>query len=241
MHPFSLPHPADTPPSSEQDLLDRAQSLQGLSLGQLAEHAGWHVPTQLRQAKGWAGQLLENYLGASAGSKQAQDFPELGVELKTLPINEQGQPAETTYVCIAPLLHLNGVNWQQSNVRNKLQRVLWLPIDGRRSIPPAQRVVGPAVLWTPSEEENAWLQADWEEITEAIVLGHVEQITARTGRYLQLRPKAANGSALTPAFGPEGSMIQTRPRGYYLKKAFTQQILDRALSGIATTAHGAVE
>lgn len=232
----SLPLPADSAPTSEQALLERAQALQGLSLGQLAEQAGWTTPTQLRHAKGWAGQLIELYLGASAGSKQAQDFPELGIELKTLPINDQGQPAETTYVCIVPLMHLNGVSWQASNVRNKLQRVLWLPIDGRRSISPGQRVIGPAILWSPSPEEDACLQADWEEITEAIILGDIEQITARTGKYLQLRPKAANGSVLTAAFGPQGDIIQTRPRGYYLKKAFTQQILDRAL-GLSSTDH----
>ncbi|WP_113907159.1 DNA mismatch repair endonuclease MutH [Aliidiomarina celeris] len=220
---------AVSPPESEQALLERARALQGFTLGQLAEQAGWVTPTSLRHAKGWAGQLLELYLGATAGSKQAQDFPELGVELKTLPIGENGIPAETTYVCIAPLLHLNGVQWAESNVRNKLQRVLWLPIDGRRAIPPGDRVVGPAILWSPTATQDAQLKADWEEITEAIVLGQVEHITARTGKFLQLRPKAASGSVLTAAVGMHGEMIQTRPRGYYLKKAFTQHILAEAL------------
>jgi|SRR5690554_5077936 len=221
--------PATAAPTTEAELYTRARALAGYSLGQLAEQAGWVTPAHLRQAKGWAGQLLELYLGASAGSRQEQDFPHLGVELKTIPINASGMPLETTYVCIAPLLHLNGVQWEQSNVHNKLQRVLWIPLDGRREVPPGDRVVGPAVLWSPTPEQNSALQQDWEEITERIVLGQIEHITARTGTVLQLRPKAADGTVLTDAIGPNGQMIQTRPRGYYLKKEFTFQVLAEAL------------
>ncbi|CUS47292.1 MAG: DNA mismatch repair protein MutH [Idiomarinaceae bacterium HL-53] len=221
--------PATTPPNSEQELLERARQLNGFRFSELAEAANWQVPLHLRNAKGWAGQLLELYLGASAGSRQAQDFPHLGIELKTIPVDETGTPLETTYVCIVPLLDLNAVSWEQSNIRNKLQRVLWIPVDGRRHIPPGERVVGPAVLWSPTEEENQRLQADWEELTERIVLGEIENITARNGAVLQLRPKAANGRKLTPAIGPNGNYIQTRPRGYYLKKHFTASILQQAL------------
>lgn len=44
---------------------------------------------------------------------------------------------------------------------------------------------------------------------------------------MQIRPKAADGSALTEAIGPEGTIIEVRPRGFYLKKDFTRQILQR--------------
>lgn len=229
MHNTRFPLPAISPPSDEAELLSRARALAGFSLGQLAEAAGWITPPNLRTAKGWAGQLIEHYLGATAGSRQEQDFPHLGVELKTIPINDIGEPLETTYVCIAPLLHLNGVHWQQSNVYNKLQRVLWMPLDGRRQIPPGERIIGPALLWSPTPEQNFALQQDWEEITEKIVLGQIEQITARTGAVLQLRPKAADGRALTAAIGACGQLIQTRPRGYYLKKEFTSHLLAHAL------------
>ena len=61
---------------------------------------------------------------------------------------------------------------------------------------------------------------------DLIVLGHIEQITARYGEVLQLRPKGMNGQALTDAYGPNGSRIRTRPRGFYLKKHFTQALLN---------------
>lgn len=225
---LDLPQLPAGPPTSRQELLQRARQLAGLPLGCLAAQAGWQVPATTTQAKGWAGQLIETFLGATAGSKPEQDFPELGVELKTIPLRPDGTPLETTYVCIAPLMGLNGVSWEQSNVRNKLSCVLWVPVDGRRTTPLVERAVGWPVLWQPTAQQEAQLKADWEELTEAIVLGEVEQLTARHGVALQLRPKAANSKALTPAIGPAGQLIQTLPRGYYLKKSYTANILRQA-------------
>lgn len=220
--------PAVSPPASIQELFDRASALAGVSFADLAIGAGVQVPKDLRRDKGWVGQLLELYLGASSGAKQQQDFPELGVELKTLPINELGKPLETTFVCTTPLLDLHGLTWANSNVRNKLQCVLWLPIDGRREIPLAQRTVGGAFIWRPSDTESAALQADWQEHMDRIAMGEIEQITARQGHYLQLRPKAANGRVVTPAIGPNGQVVTTRPRGFYLKTSFTHKLLCQA-------------
>lgn len=65
---------------------------------------------------------------------------------------------------------------------------------------------------------------------DMIALGQVEKITARYGTYLQIRPKAANGKALTEAIGENGEIILTRPRGFYLKKSFTLQILQNSMT-----------
>lgn len=215
-----------TAPSTIEELMQRANNLAGLSLGDLARAANIQIPANFKTQKGWTGQLIELWLGASAGSKPEQDFPELGVELKTLPLSYSNKPLETTYVCYAPLTNNTGVNWENSNVRNKLQCVLWLPVQGEREIPPAERIVGSPVLWRPDAHQNAQLQHDWEELMDMISLGHVERIDATIGSYLQLRPKAANGSVVTEAIGEDGQIIKTRPRGFYLRKNFTQHILE---------------
>ncbi|HIF9105583.1 TPA: DNA mismatch repair endonuclease MutH [Photobacterium damselae] len=214
-------------PLSENELLQRAQELAGLTLGELAYQAEIVVPPDLRRDKGWVGQLLEWHLGASAGSKPVPDFAELGIELKTIPIGYNGKPLETTFVCVAPLIGVQGLSWQQSHIRHKLARVLWIPVEGERDLPLADRHVGSPLIWSPSAQEEAQLQQDWEELMDMIVLGQVEQITARHGEVLQLRPKAANSKALTEAYGANGQPIKTLPRGFYLKTNFTAAILER--------------
>ena len=214
-------------PTSLDNLLVKSRSLAGMTLGELAKELNIKAPVNLKREKGWVGMLIERALGASAGSKATQDFPELGVELKTLPLSHEHYPLETTYVCYAPLRGNSGVTWQSSNVRNKLQCVLWLPIQGEREIPVTKRMIGSAILWRPSIEQDKRLQEDWEELMDMINCGKVEKITASYGQVLQLRPKAADGKALTEAIGEDGSLIKTRPRGFYLRKEFTAEVLEQ--------------
>ncbi|WP_072569917.1 DNA mismatch repair endonuclease MutH [Enterobacter sp. SA187] len=221
------PVPLTTPPDTEAKLLAQAQRLAGFTLGELGQMAGLPVPQDLKRDKGWTGILLERWLGASAGSKPEQDFAALGVELKTIPVDNAGRPLETTFVCVAPLTGNSGVVWETSHVRHKLKRVLWIPVEGSREIPLAVRRVGAPLLWSPDEDEERQLRLDWEELMDLIVLGQVETITARHGEVLQLRPKAANSKALTEAVGTEGQRILTLPRGFYLKKNFTRALLAR--------------
>ena len=214
-------------PKTTEELLSRAQAIAGLSFGELAAQLSIPVPPDLKRDKGWVGMLLETALGATAGSKAEQDFRHLGIELKTIPINAQGYPLETTFVSLAPLTQNSGVNWQNSHVRHKLSRVLWIPIEGSRSIPLAEHRIGTPILWQPSEQQERQLQRDWEELMDYIVLGQLDKINARLGEVLQLRPKGANSKSLTKGIGKNGEIIDTLPLGFYLRKAFTHEILQQ--------------
>jgi DNA mismatch repair protein MutH len=220
-------------PTCEQELLERVQNLAGLTLGEVACDANIEIPLDLKRNKGWIGLLLEHVLGASASSRPEPDFPSLGIELKTLPINSQGKPLETTFVCVAPLTGLVGINWQNCWLKQKLSTVLWVPIicdtPDKKNIPLAERRIGSAFLWSPSVEEEQLLALDWQELTDMIVLGEVEKIHGKHGQVLQLRPKAANAQAKTQAFDKNGKPFLTLPRGFYLKIPFTQAILNKNL------------
>jgi len=187
------------------------------------------VPKNLNKEKGWIGLLLERALGASAGSKPEPDFPHLGIELKSLPIDRNGKPLETTFVCVAPLTGLTGITWQNSHIKNKLKKVLWIPVISEREIPIEQRIICSPFLWSPSIKENNLLAQDWQELTDMIVLGEVEKINGKYGQVLQLRPKAANSQAKTKAFNKHGQPFMTLPRGFYLKTSFTHQLIKNHL------------
>jgi len=212
-------------PQTLEQLLSQAQSIAGLTFGELADELHIPVPPDLKRDKGWVGMLLERALGAAAGSKAEQDFSHLGVELKTLPINAKGYPLETTFVSLAPLVQNSGVKWESSHVRHKLSCVLWMPIEGSRHIPLGERHIGAPILWKPTAEQERQLKQDWEELMDLIVLGKLDQITARIGEVMQLRPKGANSRAVTKGIGKNGEIIETLPLGFYLRKEFTAGIL----------------
>ncbi|MAZ67026.1 MAG: DNA mismatch repair endonuclease MutH [Kangiellaceae bacterium] len=213
-------------PRDKDELLERAYAIAGRSLQELADELALEVPENFLREKGWVGQLIEKQLGAEAGSKPEPDFQHLGIELKTLPVDIEGKPKESTFVCVAPLIGIQGLEWQLCGVKKKLSEVLWIPVESDKQIPVHHRRVGMPLLWQPSPSQEALLRQDWEEHIEKIALGQVEQITAHQGQVLQIRPKAANSKALTEAIGPDGNVFQTLPRGFYLRTGFTQQILN---------------
>lgn len=218
---------APSSPKTIEELMHRANDMAGLTLGQIALSHNIETPLDLKRDKGWVGQLIEYELGALAGSRPEPDFLHLGIELKTIPIDANGKPIETTYVTVAPLMNIQGLSWEDSVVCHKLQTVLWVPIQGSRHIPVAQRQIGTPILWSPTPEELKLLKQDWEEIMEFIATGQIQQLTARHGEVLQLRPKGANSRSVTHSIDQDGEKVLTNPRGFYLKIGFTQAILSR--------------
>jgi DNA mismatch repair protein MutH len=216
-----------TAPASEQELVERAQALAGVSLRELAERYGVPVPPDLRRAKGFVGGLVERVLGASAGSRALPDFPDLEIELKTLPVDRAGAPLESTFVCTIPLLEIGDVEWAASRVRRKLSRVLWMPVQGDRDIPVGERRLGQPLLYRLTEDDEALLRADWEELAGLIGRGHVESLTGHLGRFLQIRPKAAHSRARRLGFDADGVPFAALPRGFYLRASFTRALLER--------------
>jgi DNA mismatch repair protein MutH len=177
------------------------------------------------RTKGKVGELVELALGATGGSSAIWDFPALRVELKTVPVDERGVVRESTFVCAVSLLDADRAEWQGSWVRAKLGRVLWVPVLVRAD---GTRRIGEALLWSPSPAQESVLADDFNELLGRVGTGNVQGTSARVGRWLQLRPKAAHGSVRTVAPGREGELIWTVPRGLYLRARFTRAILSDA-------------
>jgi DNA mismatch repair protein MutH len=214
-------------PRDEADLRARVSRLVGLRMGDLAAGLGVPAPGDLRRNKGWAGQLLERALGATAASRAEPDFPHLGIELKTIPTDAQSQPMES---CFVASLDLGAVDprWETSAVLKKLSRVLWVTVEADPAVPLADRRVGGFVLWSPSAEEQQALREDYEVIIELLAEG----VTVRgdVGSVLQLRPKGRDGAALRNAVNEEGEAARAPPRAFYLRRRFIKALLDRHLS-----------
>ena len=204
----------------------RAKALAGITLAEVAAERDWRIPNTSRSGKGWAGQLLESALGASAASLPEPDFQLIGVELKTIPVDSHGRPRESTYVCSVPLDDTSSASWEDSNVRRKLARVLWIPLLCGDALPVGERRIGSPLLWTPCRQEEAVLRTDWEEFMELICIGRIDEISAHFGNCLQIRPKAASARSRRWALGSAGVPVRTLPRGFYLRTGFTSRILE---------------
>ncbi len=213
------------PPASVDELMNRAHSLVGARLDQLAYRLAMRADGAAVSTKGNAGMLLEAALGAHGGSTQAHDFPEIGVELKSIPVAPDGRVLESTYVCTLSIRDAERQEWSSSWARKKLSRVLFVPLIAERRAPWATRVVGTPLLWSPTAGQERGLAADFDEAIGRIAVGGIEDLDARSGRWMQVRPKARDGAARTLAWDRDGEPVATVPRGFYLRARFTAALL----------------
>ncbi len=211
------------PPRDLAELEARARALTGRTLEELAATHGLAFEGRKgARTKGKTGALVESLLGATGGSKATHDFPELAVELKTIPVSEAMRAHESTYVCTLVLAEADRSDWATSWTRAKLSHVLWVPIV----VSDASAVVAEPRLWKPTAEQEAVLQGDFDEAMGAIALGGIEALTARTGRWLHVRPKAASSRERTwSVTRDDGEWVRAVPRGFYLRSTFTTALL----------------
>jgi len=151
------------------------------------------------------------------------DLPHLGVELKTVPVDAAGRPRESTFVCAIALLAAGDVPWAASRVRAKLAHVLFVPLAAGAE--PAARRIGQPVFWRPTAAQERVLQQDYDDLMGLVGVGGIEEVSAHAGRWLQVRPKAANSRCRAFAPGPEGEWLATVPRGFYLRARVTAALL----------------
>ena len=210
--------------------MSRAKKLAGVRLDELASSVAFVVDGEAVRTKGKVGELLERALGATGAGAQ-MDFPDLEVEMKTVPL-EAGKPAESTFVCALQLMDAERASWETSWVRKKLSRVLWVPVVRKRtageSAGPAEEreaYFGEPLLWSPTLEQERILAGDFDEVLGRIGAGGIEGVTAHVGRWLQLRPKAAHGRVRTVVRAAEGDLVATVPRGFYLRAKFVGAVL----------------
>lgn len=211
-------------------LLAHARALIGVELGDLADQLGLPAPAGAgaeRRSKGWAGQIIERELGVETGGGRGPDFARLGLELKTVPIDANGKPRESTAVCQIDPLAIAGESWETSAVREKLARVLFIALEvpsGTHAI--AERRVSIVRLWSPSPDQDQQLRADFDLfVREYFRRGRVDAITGHLGRVLQVRPKGRNAADRRDGYDELGRATLVGKCGFYLRPTFVAGLL----------------
>ena len=165
-------------------LLAHARALVGTELGEIADGLGLPVPHGQVRTKGWPGQILERELGVEAGGVRGPDFAALGIELKTVPVDTDLTPRESTAVCQIDPIAIAAESWETSYVRDKLRRVLFVALE----VPPdddsvGARRVAAVRLWSPDAVDERALRADFELFVRGYFRrGRTSEITGHLGQ-----------------------------------------------------------
>lgn len=211
-------------PETMEELLSRLNNLVGRSIGELALLAGVPLPVNNLASKGFAGQLVELFLGANAHNLSLPDFTQLNLEMKTIPLGVNLTPVESTFICATDLKSESFVPFEQSPLCHKLSNVLFVMLLAPKNFPMAERRILGYFFFKPNAEQLRIIKDDYQDFSDLVCSGQSESITGTMGSIIQMRPKGINGESLVQSRDSDGSLIYIKPRGFYLRRSFSSQL-----------------
>ena len=215
-------------PKSKNELLKKALGLSGKKITFLHDMFRNKFDIECKCSKGYFGKLVELYLGASASNLPIPDFPNLNIELKTLPLNKKMQVNHHIKVCATSIFpNSKNTTWEKSILKLKLSRILWIPFESDKSISFKKRRIGHAFISNLNKYEDLFKQ-DYENITNLMLYGKIEKISASTGKYLILKSTSSNKNLLK-YYDIDGKLIFSKLKAFYLKKQFIDNVIHEYL------------
>ncbi len=200
-------------PLPREDALARLTHLVGRDLRALAPLYGVTFERDGQRNKGWAGHVVERYLGLPPDALQRPDFGDW--ELKVVPLFERLDgvlvPRETMAITMFTEDTLERQDFEDSHLWHKLRRLvvvarLYLGPDERRS-----RVLAACPFDLHDAALTEAIRADYEEIRWAARTQGPAGLNGRIGKWVQPRPKGMG-------HGRGG-------HGFYARKALIARIL----------------
>lgn len=212
-------------PASPKDIERFAKRIEAMSLGEaVPSFAGLDEPLGTHR-KALLGDTLEHYFGIPRNNAARPDFPEAGVELKTVPLAPRRDGLggyrikERTKVCGIDFHKLIEQTWRTSQARHKLEKVLFVFILPGKT--PRDSRVEKVLLWDMPPDVEPTLESDWQKVYDKVAAGKAESISEADGRYLGASTAGAGRG--DKATQPNSKELAPR-RAFSLKAPFTRTL-----------------
>lgn len=197
-----------------EDAIKKLKELEGKDLVALAKQFDVTIWINGRKNKGWAGHVLERYLGLPINSAQSPNFGSW--ELKIVPLKKlaNGKIVVKETMAITMIDHYNVARtpFEQSHLLAKLKKAvvcarLFESQKEERSI-----LVRVSAFDLDDESIYEQVKKDYEETRECILTKGFEHLTGKMGVLVQPRTKG-------PGHG-------STSRAFYARKQFVAKILE---------------
>ena len=178
------------------------------------------------QKRGSFGTALETFYFKIPQNSSAQvDFPKIGLELKSTPMQlRKGQFVAKERLVIS-MINFHSIvdeNWDEASLLKKLRKVLIMSYLYEAGVNPVDYRILSSMIWSPPKEDMDQFRRDWEKIREMVIAGKAHLISSSDTLYLEACTKAANSKVQrTQPFSSD----LAKPRAWALKRAYVNSIL----------------
>lgn len=182
--------------------ISKLKKLEGRDLVPLAEQYEVTIWRGDKKNKGWAGHLLERYLGLPINSAQSPNFGSW--ELKIVPlkrlVNGRIKVKETMAITMIDPVNVQNTPFEQSHLLTKLKKTvicarLFESQDENRSI-----LMHVSAFDLNNAAYYEQVKKDYEEVRSCIATKGFEHLTGRMGVLVQPRTKGAGHGSTSRAF-----------------------------------------
>lgn len=205
-------------------LFEIIKNSKGKTIGQIKEE----LNIERTMKKGASGLIVENLLSIANNNRDEPDIPEIGCEIKILPLqqNKDGtiKAKEPTAIQMINYIEVASEVWENAKLRNKISLTFWVVYLAKelgKKLSQDDYVIIDYYLDHPNNIQNAVFKEDWEEIRDYIVKGWADKLSCSMGTYLEPKTKGKNNKDVTSAPDGKGGIIKARRRAFYYKKNYT--------------------
>ncbi|MDE6652519.1 MAG: hypothetical protein K2K08_08995 [Paramuribaculum sp.] len=207
-------------------LFNIVTNAKGKTIGEIKESL--FIGDKGKMKKGASGLIVENLLGIENNNRDEADIPQIGCEIKILPLqkNRDGsvKAKEPTAIQMINYCEVAKETWETAKLRSKINLTFWVvylaKVNGV-SKPQDDYVIVDYFLDHPSDVLYGVFKTDWEEIQAYIQRGDADKLSCSMGVYLEPKTKGANNHDKTDAPDGKGGLIRARRRAFYYKKNYT--------------------
>jgi DNA mismatch repair endonuclease MutH len=187
---------------NRQEALRRINLLAGKDLRAMAEEFGIHVWKEGHKNKGWAGLVIERYLGLPPNSRQAPDFGDW--ELKVVPLRRDASGSlrvkESMAITMIEPAEVLANKFEDSHLYDKLRSMIVVSriYEGPQETRSLLHSAAEFDLDNPKIRQQ--VREDYETVRARIHAGGIESLTGEFGKLVQARTKGAGHGSTSRAF-----------------------------------------
>ncbi len=214
----------------EDDPLEACRSklekIEGRTTAEVMAELGLPFP----RSKDYAYRIVRQWLTGGKGGRRIAELDDIGIILKTVPINPSTQRTwEATSFPAIDIAELTETKtFEDHFMSEEVSAILFVPtIRESRKVPWTEVRFGKPVLWQPSDSEWRIMEEEWRMHRDILRIenGANEIPKAKETRIFHLRPKAKNNTVRD--IGPWGDITR---QCFWLNQDFVQSILNRKRS-----------
>jgi DNA mismatch repair protein MutH len=189
--------------------LARIKLLAGKDLRPLADQYGITVWKNQHKNKGWAGQVIEHYLGLPQNSLQAPDFGSWELKVVPLRLAQDGtlHVKESMAITMIEPVEVMASRFADSHLYDKLRSLVVVARIFENVADTSSRLHSAAEFDLDNPSIYRQVSQDYEDIRAFISAKGIQSLTGDLGTYVQARTKGPGHGSTSRAFYARASFV----------------------------------